>query len=65
MYEKFQSKTSIEKPPQVELKPLPEHLKYLYLGESETLVVIISTSLDADQEDRLVRMLKMHKEAIS
>nr|XP_027071989.1 uncharacterized protein LOC113696805 [Coffea arabica] len=32
-------------PSVLELKPLPKHLKYAYLGEGETLPVIISTSL--------------------
>ncbi|XP_057803366.1 uncharacterized protein LOC131018669 [Salvia miltiorrhiza] len=34
-------KPSIEEPPQLELKPLPSHLKYAYLGTEETLPVII------------------------
>ncbi|XP_057808456.1 uncharacterized protein LOC131022932 [Salvia miltiorrhiza] len=33
---------SDEKPTELELKPLPANLKYVYLGESETLPVIIS-----------------------
>ncbi|PIM97487.1 DNA-directed DNA polymerase [Handroanthus impetiginosus] len=36
---------SIEEPPTLELKPLPSHLRYAYLGESNTLPVIISSSL--------------------
>ena len=28
---------SIEKPPNLELKPLPAHLKYAFLGEESTL----------------------------
>ena len=37
---------SIEKAPQLEKKQLPEHLRYAYLGNSSTLPVIISTSLN-------------------
>ncbi|KAL0413418.1 UNVERIFIED_CONTAM: Retrovirus-related Pol polyprotein from transposon opus [Sesamum radiatum] len=33
-------KPSIEKPPILELKPLPSHLKYIFLGEDETLPVL-------------------------
>jgi len=33
-----------------ELKPLPEHLKYVYLEEEDKLPVIISTSLTVEQE---------------
>ncbi len=31
--------------PVLELKPLPEHLKYVYLGDNETHPVIISSNL--------------------
>ena len=48
---------SVIKAPKVELKPLPSHLKYVYLGENETLPVIISSALSSDQESRLVEVL--------
>ena len=35
---------SEEKPPKLELKPLPSHLKYAFLGVEETFSVIISSS---------------------
>ena len=35
---------SKERPPQLELKPLPSHLKYAFLGAEETFPVIISSS---------------------
>ncbi|KAM1832529.1 hypothetical protein ACFX13_022454 [Malus domestica] len=38
---------SVIQPPSLELKPLPSHLKYVFLGERETLTVIISSSLTA------------------
>ena len=37
---------SEERPPKLELKPLPTHLKYAFLGEEDTFPVIISSSLD-------------------
>ncbi|XP_074283003.1 uncharacterized protein LOC141607548 [Silene latifolia] len=55
---------SIVKPPTVELKPLPSHLKYAFLGNEETLPVIISSKLTKEQEEALIRVLKQHKEAI-
>ncbi|XP_074266694.1 uncharacterized protein LOC141589975 [Silene latifolia] len=55
---------SIVKPPTVELKPLPSHLKYPFLGNEETLPVIISSKLTKEQEEALIRVLKQHKEAI-
>ena len=55
---------SIEKPPVLELKQLPSHLKYVYLGDNETLLVIISSYLTPLREDNLVVTLKRHKKAI-
>lgn len=48
---------SIESPPSLELKLLPSHLKYAYLGQNYTLPVIISSTLDAGQEQSLVDLL--------
>ncbi|PKI40848.1 hypothetical protein CRG98_038755 [Punica granatum] len=39
------AKRSIKEPPKLELKPLPEHLRYIFIGDSSTLPVIISTHL--------------------
>ncbi|CAM8957022.1 unnamed protein product [Rhodiola kirilowii] len=50
--------------PKVEMKPLPEHLKYAFLGENDTHLVIIKNGLGADQERRLVNVLSRHKLAI-
>ncbi|CAN6566576.1 unnamed protein product [Malus baccata var. baccata] len=55
---------SVVQPPTLELKPLPSHLKYVFLGEDETLPVIISSSLTALEESKLVRVLKEYKTAI-
>ncbi|XP_070054808.1 uncharacterized protein [Nicotiana tomentosiformis] len=38
-------KLSIEEAPKLELKPLPPHLQYAYLGGSDTLSVIVSSDL--------------------
>ena len=55
---------SIERPPQLEQKPLPSHLRYAYIGESSTLPVIISTSLTVVEEEKLLKVLQDHKHAI-
>ena len=55
---------SIERPPQLEQKPLPSHLRYAYLRESSTLTVIISASLTVVEEEKLLRVLRDHKDAI-
>jgi hypothetical protein len=40
----------IEKAPNIELKPLPNHLKYAFLGSKETLPIIFSSDLTSEQE---------------
>jgi hypothetical protein len=55
---------SLESPPKLELKPLPDKLKYAFLGSNDTLLVIIASYLQKDQEDNLLEVLKEHKEAI-
>jgi len=52
-------------PPKLELKQLPENLKYAYLGDDETLPIIISNVLTSEQEDKLIRVLREHSEALS
>ena len=53
-----------DKKEELELKELPEHLKYVVLGENNTKPVIISSILSSSQENRLVAELKKKKEAI-
>ncbi|XP_021759252.1 uncharacterized protein LOC110724165 isoform X1 [Chenopodium quinoa] len=55
---------SVVQPPEVELKPLPDHLKYAFLGENDTLPVIIASNLTPTQEQKLVQVLKEHKTAL-
>ncbi|KAM1667781.1 hypothetical protein ACFX2K_047194 [Malus domestica] len=55
---------SVIQAPVLELKPLPDHLKYAFLGEAETLPIIVSSSLTALEEEKLIRVLKEHKTAI-
>ena len=50
---------SLEVAPDLELKQLPSHLNYAFLGNPGKLPVIISSSLDEDQEERLVKILKL------
>ncbi|PIN20749.1 DNA-directed DNA polymerase [Handroanthus impetiginosus] len=57
-------KPSIKESPTLELKPLPSHICYAYLGESNTLPVIISSSLSDLQVEKLLRVLRNHKCAI-
>ncbi|KAL4281095.1 hypothetical protein GQ457_03G019720 [Hibiscus cannabinus] len=57
-------KPSLEIAPSLELKPLPSHLKYVYLGANDTFPVIISSQLNANQELSVVNLLKQYKKAI-
>jgi len=46
------------------LKPLQFNLKYSFLGENETFLVIISPKLNAHQEGKLLQTLKMNKNTL-
>ena len=48
----------------MELKPLPLHLKYVYLDGMNKLPVIISSALTSQQEESLMSILRAHKKAI-
>ncbi|KOM28668.1 hypothetical protein LR48_Vigan561s005800 [Vigna angularis] len=50
--------------PTPELKQLSDNLKYAYLEDDEKKPVIISTSLDSVQEEKLLGVLRKHKKAI-
>lgn len=52
---------SIIEPPKLDLKPLPDTLKYAFLGPNETLTVIIASNLDESQEKKLLEVLEEHK----
>ncbi|XP_075078182.1 uncharacterized protein LOC107824834 [Nicotiana tabacum] len=58
------AKPSIEEPPKLELKPLPTHLRYEFLGHDSTLPVIISSGLLDVQVQQLLQVLKECKTAI-
>ncbi|KAK1358958.1 hypothetical protein POM88_043432 [Heracleum sosnowskyi] len=45
------AKTSIIEAPRIDLKPLPSTLKYAFIGENDTLPVIVASDLTPDQED--------------
>ncbi|GKF91456.1 hypothetical protein Tco_0275157, partial [Tanacetum coccineum] len=44
------AKSSIEEPPELELKDLPSHLEYAYLEENDKLPVIIAKGLKDDEK---------------
>ena len=50
--------------PTLELKTLPSTLKYAFLDEEKAKSVIISSTLDIKQEEKLLEVLRKNKEAI-
>jgi hypothetical protein len=56
--------TVVPDSPKKELKPLPDNLKYKFLGPAESLPVIIASNLIHAQEEKLLGVLREHKEAI-
>nr|GFC41338.1 integrase, catalytic core [Tanacetum cinerariifolium] len=53
--------SSIEEPPELELKELPSHIEYAFLGDSNKLPVIIAKNLKVDEKEALLNVLKSHK----
>ena len=49
---------------QLDLKPLPVELKYAFLEENKQCPVVISSLLTTPQEDNLLHLLKMNKQAL-
>ncbi|GJY68110.1 hypothetical protein Tco_0471092, partial [Tanacetum coccineum] len=56
------AKSSIDEPPEVELKDLPPHLKYAFLEDNNKFPVIISKYLSVDEKTTLIKVLKSRKQ---
>nr|GFC80326.1 hypothetical protein [Tanacetum cinerariifolium] len=54
-----------DEPPEVELKELPPHLEYAFLGNNEEWPVIISKDLSSNEKTDLINVLKTRKKAIA
>nr|GEX70955.1 reverse transcriptase domain-containing protein [Tanacetum cinerariifolium] len=63
--EETKAKSSIEEPPELELKELPSHLEYAFLEESDKLPVIIVKDLKDVEKEALIKVLKSQKWAIA
>ncbi|XP_049390990.1 uncharacterized protein LOC125855316 [Solanum stenotomum] len=57
-------KPSIEEAPELELKALPSHLRYAFLGANESLHVIFSSALSELQIEASLKILRKRKRAI-
>nr|GEW09689.1 reverse transcriptase domain-containing protein [Tanacetum cinerariifolium] len=54
IYEAKSDKSSIDEPPEVELKVLPPHLKYAFLEGDDKLPVIIAKDLSVEEKTALI-----------
>ncbi|GJV61981.1 reverse transcriptase domain-containing protein [Tanacetum coccineum] len=62
----YKIKTSLEEPPMdLKLKPLPDNLEYVFLEEPSFLPVIISSQLSKEKKNKLISVLKKHKQAFA
>nr|GFC06840.1 reverse transcriptase domain-containing protein [Tanacetum cinerariifolium] len=60
-YEAQTVKSSVDEPPEVELKDLPHHLEYAFLKGDDKLPVIIAKELGSEEKAALIKVLKSHK----
>nr|GEU41905.1 reverse transcriptase domain-containing protein [Tanacetum cinerariifolium] len=58
-------KSSVNEPPDVELKDLPSHLEYAFLEGDNKLPVIIAKELGDEENSALIKVLKSYKRAIA
>ncbi|GJV76204.1 reverse transcriptase domain-containing protein [Tanacetum coccineum] len=58
-------KSSIDEPPEVELKDLPPHLEYAFLEGDDKLPIIIAKDLSVEEKAALIKVLKSRKRAIA
>ncbi|GKA25980.1 hypothetical protein Tco_0712089 [Tanacetum coccineum] len=62
----YKIKKSIDEPPtDLKLKPIPEHIEYAFLEDPPLLPVIISFQLSKQNKEKLVSLLKRHKQALA
>nr|GEW66125.1 reverse transcriptase domain-containing protein [Tanacetum cinerariifolium] len=59
------NQSSNDVPPEVELKELPPHLEYAFLGENEKWPVIIAKDLNVNKKTTFINVLKSRKKAIA
>ncbi|GJU42945.1 reverse transcriptase domain-containing protein [Tanacetum coccineum] len=62
----YKIKTSLKEPlTDLKLKPLPDNLEYVFLEEPFFLPIIISTQLSKEKKNKLIYVLKKHKQAFA
>nr|GFA59109.1 DNA-directed DNA polymerase [Tanacetum cinerariifolium] len=58
-------KSSVDEPPEVELKDLPPHLEYAFMEGDNKLSFIIAKELGDEEKAAWIKVLKSHKRAIA
>nr|GEV58740.1 reverse transcriptase domain-containing protein [Tanacetum cinerariifolium] len=61
----LKNQSSDEELPEVELKELPPHLEYAFLGDNKKWPVIIAKDLNVNEKTALINVLKSRKKAIA
>nr|GFD10269.1 reverse transcriptase domain-containing protein [Tanacetum cinerariifolium] len=59
------AKSSVDEPPEVELKDLPPHLEYAFLEGNNKFPVIVAKELGDEEKSTLIKVLKSYKRAIA
>nr|GEX27356.1 reverse transcriptase domain-containing protein [Tanacetum cinerariifolium] len=65
IYKAKNDKSSINEPPELELKDLPPHLEYAFFEGDDKLPVIIAKDLSDEEKTALITVLKSHKRDIA
>nr|GEZ49786.1 reverse transcriptase domain-containing protein [Tanacetum cinerariifolium] len=58
-------KSSIDEPPEVELKDVSPHLEYAFLEGDKKFPFIIAKDLSVEEKTALIMVLKSHKRAVA
>nr|GEV40310.1 reverse transcriptase domain-containing protein [Tanacetum cinerariifolium] len=58
-------KSSIDEPPEIEVKDLPPHLEYAFSEGDDKFPVIIAKDLSIEEKAALIKVLKSHKQDIA
>nr|GEZ76820.1 reverse transcriptase domain-containing protein [Tanacetum cinerariifolium] len=58
-------KSSVDEPPEVELKDLPPYIEYAFLEGDNKFPVVIAKELGNEKKSALIKVLKSHKRAIA
>nr|GFC47724.1 DNA-directed DNA polymerase [Tanacetum cinerariifolium] len=65
LHKDLKNQSKEDEPPEVELKELPPHLEYAFLGDNGKWSVIIAKDLSLNEKTDLINVLKTRKKAIA